>query len=467
MRTPRSVPLLATALVALVASGPQALATAPASTSAPAPHCARQERTHVPGAELQRQACLADLTTTGLAGTPYTDTADQAGLTAKGTRVPSGVPGLQIDGYFPDDSHTNTTHGWNHDAQFVIRLPDRWNGGLVVTGSPGNRKQYATDAAIADRVLAKGYAYAATDKGNTGPDFYRDGERPGDAVAEWNVRTTQLTRAARRAVALRYGQSPRRTYMTGISNAGYLTRWQLENHPELYDGGVDWEGVLWKADAPPLLTSLPTAVAYGQGTADAEDLYAAGFARGSEFLWPYHQKVYWGLTQKVYRAAFDPGYDPDCPGASAGSTTERILAPCASDAAYRYADRPASVHRAVERVALTGRVGRPLITLQGDLDTLLPIATDAHAYARMVRDRGRGALHRTYTIQGGTHTDGLYDTYPDRLRPILPCYRDAFDALTQWVERGTPPPSDRVVDRPATGDVVDTCSVAPPGEPSA
>ncbi|WP_338693994.1 tannase/feruloyl esterase family alpha/beta hydrolase [Streptomyces sp. Q6] len=455
MRLPRYVPLVATALLALAASGPQA-----AQADAPsAAHCAHQEHARVPGAEFQRRACLDDLTTAGLAGTAYTDTADQAGLTAQGTHRASGVPGVQIDGYFRDDSRTNTTHGWNHDAQFVLRMPDRWNGGLVVTAAPGNRKQYATDVAIADRVLAQGYAYAATDKGNTGPNFYRDGDRPGDAVAEWNARTTQLTLAAKKAVALRYGHAPRRTYMTGISNAGYLTRWQLENRPELYDGGVDWEGVLWTAEGPNLFTSLPTAVAYGQGGADADDMYAAGFARGSEFLWPYHQKVYWGLTQKAYRAEFDPSYDPACPGASTGSTTDEILAPCASDAAYDYAARPAPVHRAVARVALTGRVGKPLLTLQGDLDTLLPIATDASVYARMTDAQGRGRLHRTYTIQGGTHTDGLYDSHPGLLRPILPCYRDAFDTLTRWVESGTRPPADRTVGRPASGDVVNSCSV--------
>ncbi len=47
----------------------------------------------------------------------------------------------------------------------------------------------------------------------------------------------------------------------------------------------------------------------------------------------------------------------------------------------------------------------------------------------MVDASGWGRLHRCYTIQGGAHVDGLYDTCPDRLRPILPCYRSAFDAL--------------------------------------
>jgi hypothetical protein len=78
----------------------------------------------------------------------------------------------------------------------------------------------------------------------------------------------------------------------------------------------------------------------------------------------------------------------------------------------------------------------------------------------MVDDRGRGRLHRSYTVQDGTHTDGLYDTYPDRLRPVLPCYRSAFDLLTAWVEDGAPPPADHTIARPASGDVVNSCSAA-------
>ncbi|MGW0551455.1 tannase/feruloyl esterase family alpha/beta hydrolase [Streptomyces altiplanensis] len=455
MRPSRGVPLLAALLMVLTTVGSAGAAPRASGTDP----CARQNRPAVPGAEHQRVACLPDLTTAGLAGTAYTDTADQVGLSAKGTKNPSGVPGVQIDGYFPDDSRFNATHGWRHDAQFVIRMPDRWNGGLVVTGAPGTRKQYATDALISDQVLAQGYAYAATDKGNSGPDFFTDGRRPGDAVAEWNRRTTELTRAARRTVARWYGHAPRRTYMTGISNGGYLTRWQLENHPGLYDGGVDWEGALWTADGGGLLGSLPVTVARSLGRATDEDLLKAGFAPGSQFLWPYHEKAYWGLTQKIYRAEFDPSYDPACPGSSAGTTLPEILAPCASDAEYDYAARPGSVHRAVQRVALTGRIGKPLITLHGDLDTLLPIATGSDVYERMVTGQGRSRLHRYYTVEGGTHVDSLYDTYPERLRPVLPCYRSAFTALAAWVEDGSAPPADRTIARPAGGDVVNSCAL--------
>ena len=241
---------------------------------------------------------------------------------AAATRNPAEVvPGLQVDGYFPDTSTTNAYRGWLHDSQFVLRLPNDWNGKLVVTGAPGVRRQFAPDFIIGDFVLAKGYAYASTDKGNSGTSFYEDGARPGDAVAEWHRRVTELTRAAKQAVRSRYGRLPARTYMTGISNGGYLTRWQLENHPELYDGGVDWEGTLMRADGPNLFTYLPTALreyaAYKRGDAAAHQrFFDVGFAPGSEQQWDDHYTEYWDLTQRSYREEFDPGYD----GALEGGT---------------------------------------------------------------------------------------------------------------------------------------------------
>ena len=114
----------------------------------------------------------------------------------------------------------------------MIRLPNDWNGKLVITGAPGVRRQYANDFIIGDWVLARGYAFASTDKGNTGAFFFQDGVAPGDAVAEWHARVRQLTVAAKRVIHQRYRRNPRFTYMTGISNGGYLTRYALENNQE-------------------------------------------------------------------------------------------------------------------------------------------------------------------------------------------------------------------------------------------
>ncbi|MFF7547877.1 tannase/feruloyl esterase family alpha/beta hydrolase [Streptomyces canus] len=442
------------------------LPSATAAPGNPGGHCAYREQLRVPGAEHQQAACLAELTTAGTVASGHTDPADWAGLTPKDLTVPSGVPGIQIDGYFPDTSTTNTNHGWRHDSQFVIRLPDRWNGGLVVAGTPGNREQYANDRAIADSALSRGYAYAATDKGNTGLAFYRDGKAPGDAIAEWNARLTQLTRAARGTVARRYHRPPSRTLVTGMSNGGYLVRWQLENRPELYDGGVDWEGTLWRPDGPTLLDFLPEALrhypVYAAGGGPAreaqEALHAAGFPAGSEFLWPYHHQVYWDLTQRIYREELDPGFD----GATEAGTPYCAAGTPACDTDYDYATRPDEVRRAVARIGLTGRIGKPLITLHGTLDVLLPISQDSDVYARMVRDAGRGGLYRYYRIEGGTHTDALADVFPDRLRPLAPCYRTAFTALERWLGTGRRPPASRTVGLPTgaeTATLVNHCSL--------
>ncbi|SFW87622.1 Tannase and feruloyl esterase [Amycolatopsis australiensis] len=436
-----------------------ALATGlPAPASAAAGSC----RVEVPGAEKSVSVCLADLTTTGTRATGHTVEADWAGLTSAGLPVPGAVPGVQVDGYFPDTSTANTNNGWNHDAQFVLRLPARWNGGLVVSGSPGVRRQYANDRAIGDQVLAEGYAFAATDKGNTGAAFFDDGVRPGDALAEWNTRVTQLTVAARAAATRHYGRPVTRTLAAGLSNGGYLVRWQLENRPGLYDGGVDWEGTLWRADGPNLLTFLPPALraypAYAAGSPAAhQSILDAGFAPGSEFLWDYHYRVYWDLTQRIYREELDPSFD----GPLAAGVPFCASGTPSCDADYAYSSRPPSVARAVERISLTGRIGKPLLTLHGTLDTLLPITRDSDVYDRMIAAAGRGDLHRYYRVEGGNHVDGLADAYPDRLRPLGPCFRTAFDALAGWL-RGVRPPASATIPRPADAtpaDLARTCSL--------
>ncbi|MGW6917820.1 tannase/feruloyl esterase family alpha/beta hydrolase [Kitasatospora sp. NPDC054939] len=420
----------------------------------------RAERLRVPGAERTIGVCLDDLTTAATVASGHTDPADWAGLQAPGAVNPSGVPGIQIDGYFPDTSTTNTLHGWNHDSQFVIRLPRNWNGGLVVAGPPGVRRQYANDRIISDQVLAKGFAYAATDKGNTGPQLYQDGDRPGDAILEWHRRVAQLTVAAKAVAARHYGRPPVHTYAAGLSAAGYLVRWQLEHYPALYSGGLDWNGLLLTREAPNLLTNLPPALrAYPRHLAGEpgarEAMYAAGYPRGSEPLWDVHYRTQWDSLQRVIREELDPEYDGPL---QAGTPFCREGTGSGCDTDYDYAARPESVHQAVERVSLTGRITRPLITLQGTLDVLLPISRTGDVYSTMVTGAGRSALHRYYRIPGGTHTDGLQPVAPDLVRPMQPCFTAAFDALVAWTQHGVRPPAGGTVPEPAPGQT-GSCSL--------
>ncbi|RZU14052.1 pimeloyl-ACP methyl ester carboxylesterase [Kribbella rubisoli] len=354
----------------------------------------------VPGAEYEELAHLDDLTTTGTVASGHTNPADYVGVTHAGLPTVPAVPGTQIDGYFPDTSHTNTNHGWNHDAQFVIRLPREWNGGLVVSGAPGVRAQYSNDLAISDHVLSLGYAYACTDKGNTGIEFYKDSKQPGDALVEWNERVTELARAARETVEKHYGQPADEVIAAGASNGGYLVRWQLENHPELYTRGVDLEGTLWSSDLNPL-SALPSAIR-GYEQQSPALVTAPGFDPASDFLWEYHYTVYWTLTQRIYIRELDPSYQ-------------------GSEADYDYSQRP-DAQEAIRRFGLTGNIGKPLHSIHGTYDCLLPI-TQSDRYAELARSTG---LHTYQRVEAGNHLDGLVDAHPDRLVPLVPLLREAI-----------------------------------------
>lgn len=454
-----SATAVSTILGALVVTAPvEAAEQALAGPSA----CRGMEQLTVPGAVRLEAACLNDLTTTGTTVTGHTDPSGSfgfGGLSVPGTVNASGVPGVQLDGYFPDTSTFNTTHGWNHDAQFVIRLPRHWNGGLVVAGPPGIRRQYASDVIVSDSVLAKGYAYASTDKGNSGPTLYTDGEKPGDAIAEWNSRVTELTIAAKDVLAQRYHRKPRTTYIAGFSAAGYLVRWQLENRPDLYDGGIAWSGVLMTPERN-LLTYLPTALRHypeyaATGSPVAHQaLVDAGFPSGSEPTWEFSHRFFWDGIQRILREELDPTYDGDTlaghPFCAPGTFD--------CDADYDLDLRPSEVTDAIERISLTGRIGKPLLSLQGTLDTAVT-PRDSRLYSAMIEQQGRGAMARLYEVEGGSHFEGLYGQHPGLLRPMLPCFREVFGDLERWTRQGEMPPASHLVRRDSSVDLVNSCHV--------
>ena len=177
----------ATALVVLVGgtlAGGVAGTAAHAGTADRPPHpdptgpgwCADHDALTVKGAELQVSACLDDLTTAGTVASGHTDPADWAGLHAAGTCQPQRrARASRSTATSPTPRPPTPTTAGTTTPSSSSGSPTSWNGGLVVTGAPGVREQYANDRIISDWVLTKGYAFAATDKGNTGAAFYRDG----------------------------------------------------------------------------------------------------------------------------------------------------------------------------------------------------------------------------------------------------------------------------------------------------
>src|SRR5690348_16667116 len=84
--------------------------TPAAAASEPGP-CANQAAIRVPGAEKQQISCEPDLSATVLTTKGESDASDWEGLHSQRTKNPPAGAGIQIDGYFPDDSTTNGTHG--------------------------------------------------------------------------------------------------------------------------------------------------------------------------------------------------------------------------------------------------------------------------------------------------------------------------------------------------------------------
>ena len=442
------------------------------------------------GPALADATCVdsADLTTTNpdttpannaIAGlpafafTPQTDRATIAPSAAKRTPVTKVVPGIQLNGRIASDP--------TGQARFLLRLPQDWNGRLVVAGASGTRSEFNGDFAWSDYVVQKGYAYASQNKGvlnlqlttsadplgcrlnpvsTTFVNFYDNG--PDQQFSRWTETMIKAARLARQGVISNYGRPARFVYAVGTSNGGYQVRRAIETAPELFDGGVDWEGTFVDEHAPNLLTDLPAAILnyndYAASGLDAnstaaKNIRAAGYppdivASPKATLWTSYWAQFWEVTQCQWQRRLDPTYDTYGSGTGTYNYVARLSA--------------SDVGAQVASFATTGRIQRPLITVAGTMDALLPIDHHARAYARKVaaaqandgwgpHHDERDAPYRLYEVQNGNHIETYQDTFP-QLALIEPHAHTAFDLLVAHVETRVPLPASQCVAKGGTID---------------
>jgi hypothetical protein len=397
--------------------------------------------------------------------TPITDRS----VISNGPTLPlAPTPGIQVEGWFADDP--------TKEARFVLRFPDEWNGKLVVAGASGTRSEYNGDLAWSDYVLPKGYAYASQNKGvlnfyavslasATQPTsdplacrlnpsstvwvhFYdNDPQKPFTQWTDYMLLTAGL---AQLTAKVTYNHFPHRTYAVGTSNGGYQVRRAMEEAPFLFDGGVDWEGTFIDPSGPNILIDLPPAIenfpayvasGYDPTSAAAQAILAAGYppdivnsaVTPVDSLWGRYNAQFWEVTACQWQERFDPTYPTYTSGLGNYDYLSRLNVP--------------GVFASVAAVQTTGKIKKPLITVAGTMDALLPIKRQARAYeaevnaSRKGNNDKRNAQYRLYEVQNGNHIEGYVVPFP-QLEVIQPHAQQAFDLLVSYVEENAPlPPS--------------------------
>jgi hypothetical protein len=256
---------------------------------------------------------------------------------------------------------------------------------------------------------------------------------------------------AQSAAKVGYGHFPRRTYAVGTSNGGYQVRRAIEEAPDLFDGGVDWEGTYIDPNGPNILIDLPPAIKnfpaykasnYDPNSAAAQNILAAGYppdivnrnVSPPDSMWGRYSGQFWEVTACQWQERFDPTYQTYTAGLGDYDYLARVgVVP--------------GVFGSVAAVESTGKIKKPLITVAGTMDALLPIQRQARAYEAAVNDSRKGnneqrnAQYRLYEVQNGNHIESYVNIYP-QLVVIQPHAQKAFDLLVDNVEANVPlPPS--------------------------
>ncbi|MET7709518.1 hypothetical protein [Micromonospora sp. NPDC005413] len=128
---------------------------------------------------------------------------------------------------------TTVRQGVHRHAGYIIEVPARWNGDLVLWahGYRGQGTVLSPEApgfGLRQRLLEQGYAWASSSYDRNGFDI-RSGVLGTKDLADHFGRTVRR---------------PHHTYLAGVSMGGYVIGRSLEQYPGYYDGALPMCGVL-------------------------------------------------------------------------------------------------------------------------------------------------------------------------------------------------------------------------------
>ncbi|HZW52752.1 MAG TPA: hypothetical protein VFF00_01895 [Candidatus Elarobacter sp.] len=422
-------------------------------------------------------------------GNGYDPLGDAQALILPTTPSPatSPIPGVQVLGSYATDE------------RFVIRVPDAWNGKLVVVGTPSQRSEFANDGIWSDFLLAQGYAYACSNKGlpfNAFVETIAASPNPNVSwpvcydllsletlkfsfrlseiwpakkpIKGWNDDFIALTQFAKQYLATNF-HAPTKTYAVGLSNGGAQVRAILEQRPDLVDGGVDWSGVFWNPAnsildyLPKFLKLMPAYV--GSNFTDpfaAAAIQAAGYpadvkstSATNPSLWlEYYSNqasFYSDLTLFVYALLIDPNATSTLPATASfspnpanktwlpGFPSAGVSGLADPVARQNYVPSPAA-RAAIAAFAHSGNIGKPLVSIAGAQDMFITPQNNATPYLAAVNAAGKGSQYWQYIVSGGTHVDTFAALNPAYgLKTQVQFAWSAFNQLVSIVENGAHP----------------------------
>lgn len=343
--------------------------------------------------------------------------------------------------------------------RFIARIPARWNGRLVVAGTPAQRSEFANDLIWSDPLIARGYAYVCGNKsqgeshviladpsrleidGVVMPRFFIPGDlgvsfwqhAPGNCFKLWMDEFFQITDRAQEILERVHGRAAEAIYAVGLSNGGNQVRFALEGS-DRFAGGLAWNAVLWSREHN-LLAQLPHAIEAMQA-GEPQRLESLGFppdVRGGSgtSLYTRNLSTYWVVTAWLHAAIFDPEMSIPYGDVRAPEPAEAWNGRIGS---WRL-DRSPLILERIGAYAHTGAIQSKLIDLASEFDHLLPPKVHFYPYGEMVRTAGNASIYRSEIISNAQHVDSWSED-PDfpTLRPGLTRVLEAFDELVDWVE---------------------------------